>query len=161
MEVRQDGSKVKLQSNDIHATYEGTLSSDGKKMSGTWSQGQPVDVAFEKTDHPWAIDTRPAPPSDIDGRWQGKLDFGSTTLRLVFRFTNTQSGVTGTVQSPDQSPGEVPLTSVERSDSKISIHMKQFAAEFSGTIAEDRQSMAGTFIQNGNSIPLTVSRTKE
>jgi hypothetical protein len=164
MTVHKTDTKVALESSDLHANFDGTLSADGKMLKGTWSQqGQSMPLDLEKTDHPWSAKpaAAAAAPSDIDGRWEGKLTFPTATLRIVFRLTNTVDGLTATVQSPDQSPNEAPVTAIQRNGSSISIQMKQFGADFNGTIDPDHKNIAGNFTQGGQSVPLTLARAKD
>ena len=51
---------------------------------------------------------------DVVGDWQGTLDVGVMKLRLVFHITNTEDGLTATMDSPDQNANGLPVTSVTR-----------------------------------------------
>jgi len=62
--VTLDGSTVKFKINMIGGSYEGKLSSDGKTIDGSWSQGPtPLPLALARTtpETEWAIPTPPPP----------------------------------------------------------------------------------------------------
>src|SRR5580658_4319929 len=58
-------SKLSLEVAMVHGTYEGKVAADGKIISGTWTQAQPLPLEFKRADTP----VQPAKPSDIDGTW--------------------------------------------------------------------------------------------
>jgi hypothetical protein len=159
--VEQSGAKVKIVASSIQASFDSTLSADGKTLSGSWSQGAAAPLQLNRTDHPWSAKLTPAEPSDIDGRWQGTLNFAAGNLRFVIRFINTTDGLTAMVQSPDQSPDEMPATKVTRDNSKVTVEMKQFGAEFVGIINGDKTAIDGTFTQSGQAVPLHLTRAAQ
>jgi hypothetical protein len=65
------------------------------------------------------------------------------------------------VQSPDQSPAWIPVTSVTRNGNSITIAINPLGATFQGKIATDLSSINGTFTQRGQSLPLTIKRVKD
>lgn len=46
------GYQLNLSVDAVHGTYEGKLSSDGKTIAGTWSQGQALPLDFELSSAP-------------------------------------------------------------------------------------------------------------
>jgi uncharacterized protein len=154
-------SKLSLGIDAVHGTYEGTVSADGKTISGTWSQGQPLPLNFERAAAPIKTEHKPAKPSDIDGTWLGTLDTGSAKLRIVFHISNTEDGLTATLDSPDQSLKGMPATKVTRDGASLKIEMKQIGGTFSGKVSVDQSSIDGTWSQGGAELPLVVKRTKD
>ena len=75
------------------------MNADASEIDGTWTQGAPLELNF----HRGGIAAKPAPkpakPSDIDGDWLGTLDTGMGRLRLVLHITNTEDGLTATMDS--------------------------------------------------------------
>ncbi len=62
------GSSLKISVNQLNATYEGTLSSDGNSIPGTFSQGGgtlPLNLARATTETAWAIPEPPPPPKQM------------------------------------------------------------------------------------------------
>ena len=153
------GSQLTLGLPAVSGTYAGTVNKDSSEIGGTWSQGQPLTLNFKRAQPQTAA---PAPksavPSDIDGTWQGALDTPKGTLRILFKIVNMDTGLTATVQSPDQSPAWAPTTSVTRTGNKISIEMKAFGATFEGQINAAKDTIDGSFTQ-GMSIPLVLKKS--
>lgn len=151
-------SKLNFAINAAHGTYEGTVNKDASEIAGTWSQGQPLELNFKRAQPQAAAPAaKPAAPSDIDGTWQGSLDTPRGALRILFKFVNMNTGLTATMQSPDQSPNWMPTTSVIRSGDKVVIDMKAFGASFEGQINAAKDTINGTFTQ-GMSIPLVLKK---
>src|SRR6185437_11331858 len=96
---------------------------------------------------------KPAPkaakPSDIDGDWLGTLDTGMAKLRLALHITNTDQGLTATMDSLDQNANGMPVTSVTRAGSSLKFEMKVIGGAYDGNINADLQSFAGTWTQVG------------
>ncbi|HMG85155.1 MAG TPA: hypothetical protein VK574_05405 [Terracidiphilus sp.] len=152
--------KLNLDVQAVKGTYDGTVTKDASEINGTWSQGQPLELSFKRA-QPQAAAAAPklAAPSDIDGTWQGSLDTPKGTLRILFKIVNTETGLTATMQSPDQAPVWMPTTSVTRSGGKITIDMKAFGASFEGQINAAKDTIEGTFNQGGGSLPLVLKKS--
>lgn len=153
--------KVDFTVEAVHGSYEGKVNSDATEIDGTWTQGAPLPLVFKRAAAPIKIEHKPAKPSDIDGAWSGSLDTPNGQLRVVFHITNTEDGLTGTMDSPDQGAKGIPVTAVTRDGSSLKIEMKQIAGAFDGKIAKDLTSIEGTWTQLGGSIPLVLKRAKD
>src|SRR5215469_651289 len=153
-------SKLKLDVEAVHGTYEGSVAADGKSISGTWSQGKPLPLEFKRAAAPIKTEHKAAKPSDIDGSWAGTLDTGMAKLRVVFHIVNTEDGLIATMDSPDQDTKNVPTTSCSRDGAILKIDAKNISASFEGKIAADLQSMDGTFTQMGTPHPLLLKKVK-
>jgi fermentation-respiration switch protein FrsA (DUF1100 family) len=154
-------SKLKLDVEAVHGTYEGTVASDGKSISGTWSQGKPLPLEFKKATAPIKTEHKAAKPSDIDGTWAGTLDTGMAKLRVVFHIVNTEDGLVVTMDSPDQNAKGIPTSSVTRSGNALKIEAKGISGVFEGTIAQDLNSIDGKWTQMRNTTPLLLKRVKD
>jgi hypothetical protein len=151
-------SKLNFTIEAAHGSYEGTVNKDASEIAGTWSQGQPLELNFKRAEPQVAAPApKPAAPSDIDGTWQGSLDTPKGALRILFKIANMETGLTATMQSPDQSPLWMPTTSVSRSADKLTIDMKAFGASFEGQINSAKDTINGTFTQ-GMAIPLVLKK---
>lgn len=161
--ITLDGAKVSMTVDAVHGTYEGMLNDDASAMKGTWSQGMPMELNFTRANANAAPKPAPTPaaPTDVDGTWLGTLDLGAVKLRAVFKITNTSDGLIAQMQSPDQSPNWLPVTSVTRNGDTLILDMKAVGAAFEGKLSADKQTIAGTFTQMGNSTPLTLRRVKD
>ena len=100
-------------------------------------------------------------PPPIAGTFLGSLDTGAIRLRIVFKIDAKPDGLTAQMQSPDQSPQWVPVTSVTQSGTTLTISLKSFAVVYEGKIAPDANSIDGTFTQAGNPLQLNLKRIKD
>lgn len=154
-------SKLSLGIDAVHGTYEGTVAADAKTISGTWTQGSSLALDFKRATAPIKTEHKPAKPSDIDGVWSGTLDTGNAKLHIVFHITNTEDGLTATMDSLDQNLRGMPMTSVTRDAASIKIEAKQISGTFSGKIAADLSSIDGKWSQGGAELPLVLKRLKD
>jgi hypothetical protein len=156
-------SKLNLDVEKVHGTYEGTVSADAYTISGTWSQGMSLPLEFKRATAEVKAGAKPAPakPSDIDGAWMGTLDAGGIKLRVVFHIKNTVDGLTATLDSLDQGMSGLPISSVTRDGASLKIEAKKISGTYEGKIAADLASIDGTWSQGGGSLPLLLKRTTE
>ncbi len=161
--VTVTGNQLKVEISAAHATYEGTLSADGAGLKGTWTQGQPMALDFARKAPAAAsaiVAAVPVTPSDIDGIWAGTLDAGLMKLRLVFHVTTTASGLTATMDSPDQGVKGIPASSVTRDGETFKLELTAAHASYTGTISKDLSTISGTWTQGGNDLPLVLRAVK-
>jgi uncharacterized protein len=154
-------SKLKLEVEAVHGTYEGKIATDGKTITGTWSQGQSLPLDFQRATAPIKTEHKAGKPSDIDGAWMGTLDTGAIKLRVVFHIVNREDGLTATMDSPDQGVMGLPVTSVTRDGASLKMETKQIRGVFEGKIAADRSSIGGTWTQSGGGLPLVLKPVKD
>src|SRR5258705_8044072 len=98
-----------------------------------------------------------ASAQDIQCAWSGTLDAGPKKVPLVFHIAQAEGGLTGTMDSPGQ--GVTGLGAVvSRDGSNLAIELKQAGIRFDGKIAENGQSIPGTFQQGAVSLALVLRR---
>ena len=73
-------SKLNLGVDAVHGTYDAQVAADGKTITGTWMQNQPLPLEFTRATAPIKTEHKPAKPTDIDGTWSGTLDTGTTKI---------------------------------------------------------------------------------
>ncbi len=156
--VTFEGGKLSLDLPAVRGTYVGTASADGKTIVGTWTQSKALPLTFTRAAA--KVDTKPAPPSDIDGAWSGTLDAGAAKLRLVFHIMNTPNGLKATLDSVDQGANGIPVGGVTRKESSIRFDVPVVAGTFDAKISADGSRMEGTWSQGGNALPLVLQRVK-
>jgi pimeloyl-ACP methyl ester carboxylesterase len=154
-------SKLSLGIDAVHGTYEGKVAADGKTISGTWTQNQPLPLEFKRASAPIRTEHKPAKPSDIDGDWMGALDTGAIKLRVLFHIVNTEDGLMATMDSPDQDLKGLPMTSVTRDGTSLRIEAKSIGGAFEGKIAADLMSIEGKWSQGGGTLPLLLKKVKD
>jgi hypothetical protein len=154
-------SKLLLTVDAVHGTYEGKVNADATQISGTWTQGQPLPLDFKRGTFLVKPAPKPAKPSDIDGEWLGTIDTGAGKLRVAFHITNTEEGLTATMDSLDQGAKGIRVTEVTRSGASFKMELKQIGGTFEGKISGDTSVIDGTWTQGGGSLPLALKRTKD
>lgn len=158
--ITLDGSRLRFAVNIVKGSYEGTVKNPST-ITGNWTQSQKRPLEFKKTTTPPKLTHPPAPPSDIDGAWQGTLETPSQgKLRLIFHIKNTGDGLTVTMDSLDQNLKGWPATSVVRKGSSIKIEMAQVGGTFQGKLNKDLTVISGDWTQGPN-YSLTLRRAKE
>jgi len=155
------GSDLSFTVDSVNGSYEGKLSLDGNSLTGTWSQGKPFPLDFQRSPVPVKTEHKPAKPSDIDGSWLGTLDTGAIKLRVVFHIVNTEDGLMATMDSLDQDMKGLPVTSVTRQGTALKLEAKQINGVFEGTISPDLATISGTWSQGGGTLPLVLKKVKD
>ena len=159
--VSLQDSQLKLVLDAIHGTYQGKVNPAATSISGTWTQGQPLPLTFERGAFQKPAASANAKPSDIDGVWSGTLDTPNGKLRVVFHIVNTEGGLTATFDSPDQGAYGLPVTRVDRHGSSLELTSKGIGAVYKGKIAGDLKTITGSFAQGGLTLPLVLTRVKD
>jgi hypothetical protein len=142
-------------------TFKLTVAADGKTLAGTLTQGGasfPVKLA-------WKGDAKPVGEPEIvdggklEGIWRGSVPVGGQQIRLVVRFAKSASGtMNGFFSSPDQGPGEVPLSGIGFKNLALQFIIPAIGGSFSGTMSADGTTINGTLSQ-GISQPLVLKKT--
>ena len=88
-----------------------------------------------------------------NGFWSGKLNVYGTELTLVFHLTSDSC----TLDSPDQGIKNIPAKQ-ETTDMGIKVTVPSINATYEGVYQTD--SVVGTFMQHGQSFPLTLKKGK-
>jgi fermentation-respiration switch protein FrsA (DUF1100 family) len=152
-------SKLTITFDVYQGVYEGTVNKDATVIDGTWNQGQPVPLQFQRV--PVASSPTAVVPFPLVGTWLGSLDTGAIKLRIVFKLDASGDSYSAQLQSPDQSQAWVPATSVTKAASVLTITLKNLGIVYEGKIAADLNSIDGTFTQAGNPLQLALKRIKD
>lgn len=154
-------SKFSMNVDAYHGVYTGTLSADGSKITGVFAGDQetPIDfIRMAASATPGAAPSAAAGGASIAGDWNGSLNTGAATLRLVLHITAVKDGsLTGTVDSLDQSVMGIPITTVTLKDSKLAFTVDTVHGSYEGTVKPDGSGIDGTWTQ---SQPLTLNFTR-
>ncbi|WP_439487489.1 alpha/beta hydrolase family protein [Algoriphagus sp.] len=94
---------------------------------------------------------------DITGQWHGALKIQGVQLPLVFNVTETESGYTATMDSPNQGAFGIPVTSTHFENNVLKISVTNSNITYEGTLG-DGELITGTFTQAGKSFPMNLSR---
>jgi hypothetical protein len=144
------------------ATFEGTLSEDGRSLTGNIGQsGGSVPLTLTRTGD---AKIAPAPKNaaigkELEGAWNGALDVDGRQMRITLKMSNQPDGTaTGTVVSADGSGVEIPVGITQKASS-VTIEVPSIGASYVGVLNEAGTELAGTWTQGPGSLPLTFKRT--
>ena len=96
--------------------------------------------------------------SALAGIWQGSLQIGSVSLRIVFNVEIEDGVLRATMDSPDQGARGIPVSKVTLADSVAVFEVKAISGIFEGRLSADGSNLSGTLKQGGGVFPLTLQR---
>ena len=153
-DFHQDGQTLTFSVPAVHGSWKGTVSADGKTLTGTWDQGNPTPLVFTRDTFVPA-----AKPSPVDGIWLGTLQAGSASLRIQLHLKSDAAGREYcSLDSLDQGSMGIDCSKVSFSGDEVSFDVSAVSGHYAGKLSTDGNTIAGTWSQNGNSLPLTLAR---
>ena len=96
--------------------------------------------------------------SALVGVWQGSLQIGSVSLRIVFNVEFRDGALRATMDSPDQGAKGIPVSKVTLADSVAVFEVKAISGVFEGRLSADGSSLPGILRQGGGAFPLALQR---
>ena len=95
---------------------------------------------------------------DLSGNWQGTLKAGRD-LRIILNFSKGDKDAwTAKMYSIDQGGQAIPVSSVTKQGSSIKISVDMIGGTFEGKLSDDNKTIAGTWTQGPQPLPLTLVR---
>ncbi len=143
-------------------TFTGTVSDDGREISGEFSQGasrlpfrlrhlSPADLEAEAKERA---------ALKLDSMWMGTLKAGTTELRLILKIFRAPDGkLSATLDSIDQGARDLAVAKITMTDERLSFEMTMPIASFEGTFNADRTAVQGEWSQGGTTLPLVFEKT--
>lgn len=96
------------------------------------------------------------------GLWEGKLNIGSVSLRLVFKiFHHEGDSLSALMDSPDQSVENIPVTFVSITDDSLKFEIAPIMGTYSGKIEKDSMVAIGIWKQATMSLPLNLKKVEK
>ncbi len=96
------------------------------------------------------------PTTSLVGTWSGKLNVGALSLSLVLHLEQADGYVTATIDSPDQGAKGIGAYKEFLSDDSIALKIDMLGVRYRARLEDGK--LQGTFSQNGQSIPLILTR---
>lgn len=97
--------------------------------------------------------------ADFTGRWEGTLEVGENSLRLVFHVDRAEDGtLQATIDSPDQGGTGIPVAEVTAEGSSIHFDVRVLSAEYDGRLGDEGRTIEGEWRQSGLTLPLEIAR---
>lgn len=140
-------------------TFKGTLSADGKTMSGDFTQGPgtfPFKFSRKGEPNVTVMKASPAVAKEFLGTWEGKLD--GPGLRLVLKIANDTKGANAVLISVDQGGAEIPVSTIEQKESKLTLIVQMVGGRYEGEMNKEGSELNGTWSQAGNDLPLKLKK---
>jgi hypothetical protein len=141
------------------ATFQGTLSADGKAMSGDVDQaGHSVHFSLTRTGNARIAPAPKSPPigKELEGTWNGTLAVNGGQMRIIVKMANHPDGTaTGTIVSPDGSGVEIPIAITHKASS-VTVSVESVGATFVGVLNPAGTELVGTWTQGPSALPLTL-----
>jgi len=145
------------------AKFEGKLTEDGNTFSGTLTFRQEMTMPFSlKKTGPAKVTLPPKSgplTADFEGRWEGTLEAGGRSLRLVLRFEKGADGTaTGAMDSLDQGANDLRLAGILIDGLSLRFSLPMVGGSYEGKLNKDTKELAGQWSQGGTTLPLTFKR---
>ena len=143
----------------VQGSYTGTLSADGKTLTGEWKQmGAAMPLVLHMTATAGALAA--VKPSPVDGDWAGTLHAGNVALRLAFHFHAQPGGtIAGSMDSIDQGAMGIGCSDVKLDGQKLTLTVPAVHGSYEGTLSANGKSITGTWSQ-GQPLELNLTRTE-
>jgi hypothetical protein len=156
-DVSLEGDHVRFRIPIANSEYNGTLSNN--TITGIYKvSGRELPQVLKKEKYqasPAQIDISADAMKLLLGRWVGQI----TNLTIVFRFERDAAGKPVVfVDSPDQGVNGLPVAKAAMTNGTLTLDIPKVVGKYSGTLNLDK--IEGTWTQLGNSLPLTLVRTK-
>jgi hypothetical protein len=139
--------------------FKGTLSADGKSISGDYSQGG-GSTTFTVTRTGAAriaAAARNAPiAKEFEGAWNGTLDVDGKQSRLVLTMSNRSDGATGHIVKIDEGL-EIPIAAITQKASSLTLDLAAVSASYSGSLNPEGTELAGTLTLSEGALRLPVN----
>ena len=100
-------------------------------------------------------------PTNFVGYWMGALDLGGAQLRMRVEIIAEDGALSAVMYSVDQGNAEIPVVSTTVTGASLALSMPMIAGSYEGDLAEDAETIDGTFTQAGTALPLVLERLSE
>src|SRR5271156_2595133 len=89
------------------------------------------------------------------GDWEGKIDTGNGSLRVIVHISQAADGtLIGSLDSPDQGTTGAAIDSVVYKEPDLHFTIERFGSSFDGKMDQDSSEITGEWKQSGLSLPL-------
>jgi hypothetical protein len=139
--------------------FLGTISTDGKELSGDYTQGgatMPFALVWKREATRDPIPTSTPITSDFEGTWEGALDVGGKTLRLVLTLSSAEGKAVGSLVSVDQGGARIPVASTRQNGPHLALDVRAIGAKYEGDLKDGQ--IAGIWSQGPGNLPLVFKR---
>lgn len=97
---------------------------------------------------------------DITGTWKGSFSVQGQTLRVNFNITETDDGITSTLDSPDQDAFGIAVDTTTFKNQELRIVVNQINFVYTGKM-EGENKIDGSFTQMGQTMEMDMTKKEE
>lgn len=94
---------------------------------------------------------------EIAGSWKGAITTQGMEVDLIFNISESESGLTSTLDVPMQGATDLPLESTTLEGNKLTIASEKMKLSFTGEVSGEE--INGTYSQMGKDFPLVLKKT--
>lgn len=142
-------------------TFQGTLSADGKSMSGDYvtSHGASVGFNLTRTGEAKIEALLPSPPiaKELEGSWTGTVNVNGEQRQVGLKMANHPDG-TSTASIISSQGVEINITRITNKGSNLNLDVKNIGGSWVGTVNADSTELSGTWTQGKFTAPLVFHR---
>ena len=103
--------------------------------------------------------TTTASVSAAIGDWEGKIDTGNGSLRVIVHISQAADGkLNGSLDSPDQGSAGTAINSLIYKEPDLHFAIEQIGSSFDGKMIHNNSEISGEWKQSGLSLPLVFKR---
>jgi uncharacterized protein len=161
--LKESGSTFQFEIPSVNASFAGTVAANREAIDGTWSQGGAhLPLIFHRQPR-IALSKSPADAvSTAEGTWQGAIEANGMRYRLQLHISHDAQGhLVATMDSIDQGINGFHASQATETDAQIHLELPTVRSTYDGTINTVRNSMTGTWRQNGEPTQLTFHRSDQ
>jgi autotransporter translocation and assembly factor TamB len=143
------------------ATFEGKLSTDGRRLTGTASNAEgsaPFQLA-RTGDASVKLPPASSPlPKEFEGAWEGTVDVSGTVKKIGLKLSTASDGTAvGVLIGSEPGAPEIPVTVVTVKGAQLYLESRAVSGTFNGTLG-DTGEIAGEWTQRTTRLPLTFRK---
>ncbi|HMN45651.1 MAG TPA: serine hydrolase [Povalibacter sp.] len=142
-DVRIDGQSLSFRIPIVNGSWSGSIEDGGARLSGTWSQGQPLPLVFLRETFVPARE-----PSPVDGFWLGVAKPQGRELRtqLVVK-SDIEGQLHCTVDSVDLNAFDIACSNPKYSERDFSFDVPVVKGHWTGKLSSNGDTLSGTWTQ--------------
>jgi len=156
LKLAVSGNSVKFHAREDQP-FDGVISADAKSIDGEYSiEGNILPFHMSRTGDPVAVKPEQGVPlrAGIEGEWQGTLQAGGESLKLILILSSVSGGSVARVINLSQGGLELPVI-VRQSTPELSIEITS-TATWTGVF--NGKELSGSYREHGKSVPLAFHR---
>jgi serine-type D-Ala-D-Ala carboxypeptidase/endopeptidase len=152
--IKIDGKTLNFEVPSVSGKWSGSASADFATLTGTWTQGSPMPLTFQR-EKPFDAAEKPSP---VDGIWLGTLAPASAKLRIQLHVKSDRSGKEYcSLDSLDQGAMGIECENVHLASEQFTFNVPSVKGRFEGKLIDNNSTLDGNWSQ-GRSLPLRLTR---